>query len=136
MSGGILPAIEHLPGPDKDARPGQGDAVPRNVEVGGIAVARLRSRQHAEDSEMLGERDARAAQTRSEDKNARRGSTGDTLLLVKVARPPARPAPTRQPPRVFTTNPPAQCPTIAQKQTKDATIILGRKEPCRCGRRA
>jgi hypothetical protein len=75
LSGGILPAIEHLPGPDKDTRPGRGDAVPRNVEVGDIAVARLRCGQHTEDSEMLGERDARAARTRGEDKNARRGST-------------------------------------------------------------
>lgn len=88
LSGGILPAVEHLPGPDKDARPGRGDAVPRNIEISDIAVARLRSGQHAEDSEMLGERDARAARTRGEDKDARRGSTRDTQLELRHATAP------------------------------------------------
>src|ERR1035437_9479745 len=85
LDGEIFPAVADLPGANEDARAGRGRAVSVNEELGDVAVARFRGRQAAEDGEMLGERDARAARVGAEDQDVRDRRTGDTELEINRA---------------------------------------------------
>ena len=85
LEGGISPAVADLPGADEDARAGRGHAVPINVELGDVAVARFRGRQAAKNGEMLGEGDARAPRVGGEDKDVRGRSAGDAELEIHHA---------------------------------------------------
>ena len=82
LDGEIHPTLARLPGADEDARVGGGSAIPVNVELGDVAVARFRGRQAAEDGKVLGEADARAARGRAEDQDVRGRSGGDTELEI------------------------------------------------------
>ena len=82
LGGKIYPTLAHLPGADEDARAGGGSAIPVNVKLGDVAVARFRGRQAAEDGKVLGEADARAARGRAEDQDVRGRSGGDTELEI------------------------------------------------------
>src|ERR1035441_6583166 len=75
----------HLPGADEDARAGRRRAIPVNVKLGDVAVARFRGGQAAEDGKVLGEADARAARGRAEDQDVRGRSGGDTELEIHRA---------------------------------------------------
>ena len=81
----ILPAVEHLPRPDKDARSGRRNAITRNIQVRDITIARFRCRQHAQDREMLGKADARAARTRPQYQNHGRGRARHAQLQFRHA---------------------------------------------------
>src|ERR1035438_1308280 len=85
LDGEIHPTLARLPGADEDARVGGGSAIPVNVELGDVAVARFRGRQAAEDGKVLGEADARAARGRAEDQDVRGRSGRETEVENKPA---------------------------------------------------
>ena len=82
LDGEIYPTLAHLPGANEDARAGGGSAIPVNVKLGDVAVARFRGRKAAEDGKVLAEADARAARGRAEDQDVRGRSGGDTELEI------------------------------------------------------
>ena len=80
LGGEIYPTLAHLPGANEDARADRGRAVPVNVKLGDLAVARFRGRKAAKNGKVLGEGDTRAARGRAEDQDVRDRSGGDTEL--------------------------------------------------------
>ena len=85
LSGEISPTLAHLPGANEHARAGPGRAIPVNVELGDVAVARFRGGQAAKNGKVLGEADARAARGRAEDQDVRGRSGRDTELEINRA---------------------------------------------------
>src|ERR1039457_6700006 len=79
------PTVTLLAGGDEDARAGRGHAVPVNVELGDVAIARFGGGQAAEDGEMVDEADACAAWGRAEDYDVRGRSGRDAELEIKRA---------------------------------------------------
>src|ERR1039458_2025623 len=85
LDGEIYPTLAHLPGANEDARAGGGSAIPVNVKLGDVAVARFRGRKAAKNGKMLGEANARAARDRAEDQDIRDRSGRDTELELNRA---------------------------------------------------
>jgi len=86
LSGEISPTLAHLPGANEHARAGPGRAIPVNVELGDVAVARFRGGQAAKNGKVLGEADARAARAVPRTRMSVAGAVG-TLSLRSTAPP-------------------------------------------------
>ena len=82
LFGGVFPAVDLLAGADEDAGADGRLAEPVNVEFGDVAEACLRCRQEAENDEVQGEGDFRAARGRVEDDGVRDGDAADAELEV------------------------------------------------------